>query len=172
MYQIIVSNIIKEQATLELYEKNKKIFETKAYIGKNGITNKKQEGDGKTPLGIYKLGIAFGMHELKNKNYIQINKNLYWIDDTKSKYYNQLIDITKTEKDWETAEHLIDYKEQYEYAIEIKTNNQNIPGQGSAIFLHCSVGSPTSGCVAIDREKMRYIIENIDTEKSEIRICR
>ena len=34
-------------------------IETNAYIGINGITSEKKEGDGKTPLGEFELGIAF-----------------------------------------------------------------------------------------------------------------
>lgn len=161
--KIIVNKINGSKATLTLYENSKKKLETEAYIGKNGITKYKQEGDGKTPAGRFKLGICFGTHkeeEILIKNYIQINENLYWIDDIKSKYYNQLVDITKVSKDWNSAEHLIEFPKQYEYAIEIKVNPNNIPGKGSAIFLHCSIGKPTSGCIAIEREKMQQILSN------------
>lgn len=125
----------KFKAKLTFYEKDKKVLETDAFIGKNGITQNKVEGDGKTPEGIYKLGLAFGTHDRedielnKNIRYIKINKNLYWVDDIYSKYYNQLVDITKTNKDWNSAEHLVEYPNQYEYAIEIKTNTNNIPGK-------------------------------------------
>ena len=64
-----------------------------------------------------------------NIKYIEINKNLYWVDDIYSKYYNQLVDITKVKKDWSSAEHLIEYPKQYEYAIEIKANSNNLPGK-------------------------------------------
>lgn len=111
------------------------IFRTKAYIGKNGVTDNKKEGDGRTPKGEYTIGITFGMHNRKeieldkSIQYVKIQDNLYWIDDMYSKYYNQLIDITKVYKDWNSAEHLINYPNQYEYGIEIKTNINNIPGK-------------------------------------------
>ena len=54
------------------------------------------------------------------------------------------------------------YYKQYEYAIEIKTNPNNIKGKGSAIFLHCSNNTPTSGCIAIDREEMKKVLKIID----------
>ena len=154
-------------------EKNKGILkftkyniEKNAYIGKNGLTNEKQEGDGKTPTGEFELGIILGTNA-KEKNthglkYNQITKDMYWIDDSKSKYYNQLVDISKAEKDWNSAEHLIDYPIQYEYLIEIKTNPNNIPEKGSAIFLHCTNNRPTAGCIAVDKETMKKLIENID----------
>lgn len=157
------------QAKLLIYKNNLKIEETIAYIGINGMTYNKVEGDGKTPKGIFKLGLKFGIHERSAINlpqdteYIQINENLYWVDDIKSKYYNKLVDIKKIKKiDWKSAEHLIDYPKQYEYAIEIKTNNKNIPGKGSAIFLHCSVDKPTLGCIAVNRKIMEKIYSNIN----------
>lgn len=135
--QIIIVEYYKEfeKTILSFYSKSSKVFETNAFIGRNGITTNKKEGDGKTPEGVWGLGIVFGMHKKegiegnKNIEYIQINKNLYWIDDIYSKYYNQLIDITKVNKDWQTAEHLIEYPKEYEYGVEIKSNPRNIPGK-------------------------------------------
>lgn len=140
---------------------NKEIFETEAFIGKNDFTKQKNEGDGKTPIGIYETGILFGTHKILKENYVEIHENLYWVDDIHSKYYNQLVDITKVQKDWKSAEHLIEYPKQYEYAIELKTNPNNIKGKGSAIFLHCSVNKPTAGCIAIEKEKMQEIFRLI-----------
>lgn len=135
-------------------------IKTYAYIGKNGATNNKIEGDGKTPLGEFELGIILSMQK-------DITENMYWVDDSKSRYYNQLVDITKVEKDWETAEYLIDYPIEYECLVEIKTNPDNIPQKGSAIFLHCENNKSTAGCVAVDRKIMKRIIENID-DKTKI----
>ena len=145
-------------------------IQTFACIGKNGVTTSKKEGDGKTPLGTFRIGLFLGTHkekEVKEKTklkYKQINKNMYWVDDSNSKYYNQLVDITKTEKDWNSAEHLIQYPIQYEYLIEIKTNPYNIPYKGSAIFLHCTNNKPTQGCIAIDKKQMEKLIENINNK--------
>ncbi len=94
--------------------------------------------------------------------YQEINEDMYWVDDSKSKYYNQLVDISKVEKDWNSAEHLIDYPIQYEYLIEIRINPNNVKGMGSAIFLHCSNNKATEGCIAVSRETMEKILENID----------
>ena len=41
-------------------------IETIAYIGKNGLTIDKKEGDGKTPIGEFELGMILGTH-LKEK---------------------------------------------------------------------------------------------------------
>ncbi|MFN8605570.1 MAG: hypothetical protein U0Z74_05910 [Romboutsia timonensis] len=45
------------------------------YVGQNGITNNKKEGDRKTPSGIYGFDIAFGLAENPGTNIIwQTNK--------------------------------------------------------------------------------------------------
>lgn len=166
MQKIIVTQLENQsKATFQFFNNDKLQINTTAYIGKNGITDNKQEGDGKTPKGTYEFGIAFGTHNKEKAKvnnfikYITINNNLYWVDDCKSKYYNEMVDTTKVKKDWNSAEHLIKYPKQYEYAIEIKTNPRNIPNNGSAIFLHCSAEKPTEGCVAIETKFMKEILK-------------
>ncbi len=148
-------------------------IETTAFIGKNGVTHDKIEGDGKTPLGEFELGILLGtpskINNVNNIDYKQISEYMYWVDDINSKYYNRLVNILDVEKDWNSAEHLIDYPVQYKYLIEIKTNINNIKGKGSAIFLHCTNNKPTAGCVAVDEKIMKKIMENID-ENTKIEI--
>lgn len=162
-----MDNIIKvTQTSLNRAILQYKDFTTYAFLGKCGTTDSKQEGDKKTPIGLFNLGICFGTHKKEEINkklkYLEINSNHYWIDDSFSKYYNQLVDTSKTLKDWNSAEHLLSFKKQYEYAIEIMTNPQNIPNKGSAIFLHCSVGCPTSGCISIKKEDLAHLINLID----------
>lgn len=143
-------------------------IETKAYIGKNGVTRKKKEGDGKTPIGEFELGVILGIYDkevnVNEIDYMQITNDMYWIDDPMSKYYNQLVKISEVIRDWNSAEHLIDYPTQYEYLIEIKANPNNIQESGSAIFLHCANNEPTSGCIAVDREIIKTIINNINKQ--------
>lgn len=159
------------KAILKMYKNNKKIIETQCFIGEYGLTNNKIEGDKKTPTGEYELGLAFGIETLELDNlknnkieYIKIDKELYWVDDIQSKWYNKLVNINKVEKDWKTAEHLIEYKTQYEYGLEIKINPKSILGKGSAIFLHCTNGKATSGCIAVKKEEMIQILKNIDKQ--------
>lgn len=120
-----------------------------AFFGENGVTSNKMEGDRKTPVGNFKIGLVFGFHKKseidldKSLEYIQITDSMYWVCDSKSEFYNQLVDCNIVSNKWDCAEHLIDYKIQYEYAIEILSNPDNIPEKGSAIFLHCSTDKPT-----------------------------
>lgn len=164
MSQIIYVKKQNKNAILKMYDNYKKIIDTPAFIGKNGMTKLKKEGDNKTPIGEFELGITFGTHDIKVSEeikYIKINKNLYWVDDINSTYYNKLVDITKVDKKWISAEHLTNYPIEYEYGIEIKTNPNNIIGNGSAIFIHCENNKPTAGCVAIDRLEMTKLLINL-----------
>ena len=158
---------VKYLASLTLLDDNlNKELECIAYIGKNGITYNKKEGDKMTPAGTFRLGLAFGTCEKIDNgsiNYIKLNDNLYWVDDINSKNYNKLVDISKQEKDFKSAEHLIDYKV-YKYGIEIKSNPENIKGNGSAIFLHCSSQKATAGCVAIEEKYLKKILSIIDSD--------
>ena len=55
--KIIIVKELKEKgkAILTLYDKLNIIFETEAFIGKNGMTTNKVEGDGKTPKGVFSI---------------------------------------------------------------------------------------------------------------------
>ena len=161
----------KENNQMYLTYKSLKVTAT---IGKNGLTKDLIEGEMRTPIGEFDLGIAFGLHDRseivldENIPYFKIQNNHYWIDDINSKFYNQLIMIDK--EPIISGEHLIDFaNEDYEYAIEIKVNPHNIIGKGSAIMLHCANGKYTYGCVGVQREDMIKLLGMIDSN-TKIRI--
>src|SRR5882672_8538769 len=64
-----------------------------ASISFNGGVPKKQEGDGKSPSGIFKLGKVFSYHDIKKLHmpFVQVDTNFYCVDDVASSYYNTLI---------------------------------------------------------------------------------
>ena len=130
-------------------------FSTGGRVGRNGI-NKISEGDKKTPTGVYTLGQAFGVgnNPGTTRNWLKINSNHYWVDDSNSSHYNKLVDSSITGIQWQSAEHLIDYPIAYKYAIAIDYNLDCIPGKGSAVFLHCSTGNATAGCISIPEGDM------------------
>ncbi len=176
--------------TMEVFENEnlvKKIEDV--WIGKNGVStfDDAVEFDEKTPLGLFDLGVSFGTHDLNiDYPYIKMDDDSYWVDDYKSIHYNYFVEIGEDvdnfgypyivslkEKDFASAEHLMDYMQQYEYAIFIEYNangqiNEEGIGnnKGSAIFLHCHGNKGyTGGCVAINREDMFWIMNYIDRSK-------
>lgn len=135
------------------------VLETSGFVGINGVSADSCEGDYKTPAGLFSLGTAFGTENISiNYPYRIINENCYWVDDTKSDLYNQWVESETIS--WNSAEHLIEYPESYKYAVAVNYNTDPvIPGSGSAIFLHCSNGTPTAGCVSVPENDMKFILE-------------
>ncbi len=165
--QIIDVRASGNRGTLVLFNKSGNHFTKQisisCYVGRNGITYDKKEGDGKTPAGVYTLGQAFGVSTASGctRSYLTVNSNYYWVDDSTSKYYNQLVNAGKTGIAWNSAEHLTDYPSAYKYAIAIDYNTDCVPNKGSAIFLHCSTGSATAGCVAVSESNMLKILQSL-----------
>ena len=121
------------------------------YVGRNGISENKREGDGATPKGLYPIteGFYMGSAPQTGLDLFPITRDTYWVDDPDSKYYNRRVEGTR-DKDWASAEHMIDYDPYYAYGFVVGYNTQAVYKAGSAIFFH--VGDmATSGCVATDR---------------------
>ena len=153
-------------ATFYYYVKKNKKWEeflvSEAHIGKNGL-GKEKEGDGKTPIGVFKFNKYFGIADDPGTKlpYIKLNDSLYWDGDSDSKYYNQMVNI-ETYQDFDKAqsEHLIEEDLAYQYAMNINYNEEGIPKKGSAIFLHCYSNKPyTGGCVALPELNMIEVIK-------------
>ncbi len=136
----------------------KKLISCQAYVGRKGI-GKRKEGDKKTPTGTFGFTHAFGIRKNPGTTlrYIRVNQYLYW--SLRKKDYNHLVDSRKAKGVY--GEHLIRYRPQYNYAINIDYNPENIYNKGSAIFLHCSGSHKyTLGCVAIPEKYMKKVLKN------------
>lgn len=185
--QIIIVAVSDEETRLSFYEKNvdnnvamtneienrtldeewELVLETEAIIGKNGV-GKTKEGDGKTPVGVFRFIKAFGVLENpKTKmEYIEVDESHYWVDDSSSKYYNQFISIDEVTPDWESAEHICEYGESYHYVLATSYNSERIPGVGSAVFLHCTSegAEATAGCIAVPEVYMKKILQKVESQ--------
>ncbi|CAF1495579.1 unnamed protein product [Didymodactylos carnosus] len=127
------------------------------------IGEMKREGDGKSPAGIFKLGDLFGYEDLTftQMNYVKVIKSILCIDDKNSPHYNQIVDMTKIAKDWNSAEEMCRGDELYKYGIFVDYNTDPIvPGAGSCIFMHIRAANnePTDGCTAMDKENILQLI--------------
>jgi len=142
-------------------------FSSRGFFGKSGVRSDKREGDGATPSGVYTFGRAFGVSDDPGSAipYTRAGDNDVWVDDPDSKYYNTWTKGNSSGADWKSAERIIEYPVQYKYAIAINYNTPDIvPGKGSAIFLHCSSGGPTAGCVSVPEAAMVYFLSFIDQD--------
>ena len=137
-----------------------------AGIGKSGfaLPNKKIEGDGKSPSGIFKLGKLFS-YEKQTKTLLenqQTTKDDKWIDDVNSPDYNKHVNGATDAKSYEN---LLLNTDVYKYCTVIEYNrNPVVKGKGSAIFFHLALNPNffTLGCVAIKEEYMKLMISWLD----------
>ncbi len=142
------------------------LFNTNSTLGRMGI-GKEAEGDEKTPRGFYTLDTAFGTEPDPGNfkvPYLQVHDGHYWVGDSESSYYNQLVDIQQTGEvfDKNKSEHLSDIAGiGYHYCMSVGYNKECTPYKGSAIFLHCIEGPVTAGCIGIPKEDMVKLLKNI-----------
>ncbi len=131
----------------------------------------KKEGDGRSPAGLFRLGNGFGYQEFKiNFPYEKYNKNDLCVDDSKSKFYNTIIDKTKVKKDYNSFEHMKLKNNLYKYGITVQHNPNNIPKSGSCIFIHIKSpsGKGTAGCTAMRESKIIKILKWLDVKKNPL----
>ena len=152
---------------------NYKNFKFRCALGKNGIGQKKREGDFVTPKGKYKLiKIYYRADRIKKVRSplkkIKIKKNMGWCDDVNSKYYNKQIEINKK------ISHEKLYRKDSVYDIVVVLNynlNPIIKSKGSAIFLHVAKKNynKTQGCIALKENELLYLVSKIK-KNTQIRI--
>ena len=164
-----VPGATKDRAIVRAYQKMENVWtlrlETSGFFGKNGVMEDRLEGSNATPSGSYTFGRAFGVADSPGSTlpYTKVTENDVWVDDPNSKYYNKWASKTALDADWNSAEHLIQHPEEYKYVLTINYNTDPvIPGKGSAIFLHSSIGSPTAGCISVPDEAMVFFLAFVD----------
>ncbi len=160
--------LIKNKHTLLIGE-----FIFKCCIGKKGSTNKKKEGDKKTPKGTFQIGNLYFRKDRLNKpltslKCVEIKKNMGWCDDTHfPKKYNKLIKIKKKIN----CEKLFRKDHKYDLLIPIKYNFEKpVTGLGSCIFIHLTKDfKPTAGCIALKKKDLLILLKLIK-KKTKIKI--
>ena len=137
----------------------------KCSIGYNGLNKNKNEGDGCTPIGTFKINKILyrpdkiNIHQFNIDSEV-IEKSHGWCDDINSDLYNQKIEFPFEQ----SAEHLYRNDDLYDIICVINYNlNPIIKGKGSAIFLHVVSEdySPTQGCIAIKKDELLQIARSL-----------
>ena len=167
----------KTTATISMHERAadgtwKEVLSTPGYVGKNGLCldADHKEGCGQTPVGTYRFNKAFGIAADPGCAipYVQVDQNTYWSGDMRNgRHYNEMVDIRDyPDLDMANSEHIIDYKYQYQYCLNISFNADGTAGRGSAIFLHCfGPENPyTGGCVAVPENIMKLIMQRVKSD--------
>ena len=149
---------------------NKKRY--KCALGKNGIAQKKKEGDKKTPAGLFSLGKVYyrrdKIRNLKtNLKKIVINKKMAWCDDPNNKFYNKL-----TLTNDKSKEKLFRKDNLYNIIVVINYNIKPIiKNKGSAIFIHLARKnySGTMGCIGLKKKDLLDILKTVK-KRTKIKI--
>ncbi len=167
-----------QSAILKAFEKRENEWRpvlgpVRAMIGRNGFASvvDKCEGDGRTPMGVFSLGIVFGYENDVNSRmpYKQMTSEDIWVDDPNSSDYNMLRKKGKTPA--RSFEDMVLPDHRYKYGIVIEYNtNPVVAGRGSAIFIHVwkDENTSTSGCVALSEENILNLIDWLDPAKSPL----
>lgn len=134
-------------------------------VGRGGVSEDKQEGDGSTPSGLFGIGSAFYITDEPDTklDVFQITDQTYWVDDPDSAFYNQRVEGTQ-DKNWNSAEYMISY-DVYRYGFVVDYNLQAVKGAGSAIFFHIG-DSSTAGCIATAEDMVLAYLKELDKERN------
>jgi L,D-peptidoglycan transpeptidase YkuD (ErfK/YbiS/YcfS/YnhG family) len=146
-------------------------------IGYGGLVrpDRRRQGTGTTPLGTYGLISAFGMHRKSDRwqvRYRKVRRGDYWVQDNRSDFYNRYRNKRQGGFRWwlptsdpNSSERLLDYRGQYEWAIVMDFNWDQVRRRGSGIFLHVNGSGATAGCVSAPRRFIRELMLRLDRER-------
>lgn len=134
----------------------------------------KQEGDGRSPVGVFALTGLFGKlphgwqpDQGRHLPYQTVHAALKAVDDPCSRHYNQIVDIRQTPADWQSAEEMLRSDTRYDLGIIVAHNASPVlPGAGSCIFIHvwAGPGVPTAGCTAMAASQLRCLAESLQAD--------
>lgn len=138
----------------------------------------KHEGDAKSPAGIFALGFTFGkkpLSEIEKKRtlrmpYIKLTPETEAVDDSDSKYYNQIVDRTRVDVDWNSSEKMYEI-DLYGIGLEVLHNSPvKCKDAGSAIFIHVwrGPGRPTEGCTGMNQDDLEALFYWVDSEQNPL----
>ncbi len=142
-----------------------------ARLGVNGLKDRRREGDGTTPTGVYGIGsVMYGSapNPGVKYRYRKVVCGDWWVEDPRSRYYNTFRHVacgrrppfrTNPPGMWQDPV-------AYRHLAVIKFNmNPVVPGRGSAIFLHVSKGRPTVGCISLPLSQLVATLRWLRPEK-------
>jgi L,D-peptidoglycan transpeptidase YkuD (ErfK/YbiS/YcfS/YnhG family) len=165
-------------AQLQRYEKKalwEKVGESVSVtLGRSGLgyattsLPQKNEGDGRSPLGLFDIGSTFGYSSKSSVSmlYYHADEKLICVDDPSDRFYNKmaLLDTRNPPKSFEVMRRT---DEVYRYGAVIEYNREGVAGRGSCIFFHLNSveKKPTSGCTAMDEKPLLEMLEWLNATK-------
>ena len=129
----------------------------------------KKEGDGRAPAGVFYLSKVFGYAAQEQPGwkmpYVSLTSSVECVDDTASKFYNQIVDRSTVAPDWNSSEHMLRPDDLYRWGVLVEHNSPPAQaGAGSCIFMHIwrGPGQPTVGCTAMPQADLESLIAWLD----------
>lgn len=150
-----------------------------AYLGDNGVTWNKRDGDKATPAGEFDILYYIGINDRgSNLKYVPISDGDVWVCDPDSLYYNTMQRNSGT-RDWDAAQAENLYRKFHDdYSAACIMFNYNgdglrsdtaVSGKGSDIFIDGvgSKGNLTSGYgdIKITANDMLMLLGYLDSDK-------
>lgn len=131
----------------------------------------KNEGDGKTPAGIFSLGSAFGYQELVDTqlNYTQMTSDHWCVDDVSMPKYNQIVKKSESPVG-NSTERMLRSDNFYKFGIFVNHNPGALKIKGSCIFVHVwrGLGKTTAGCTAMAEDNIVSLLNWLDASKNPV----
>ncbi|MFT4198188.1 MAG: hypothetical protein QM601_09810 [Pseudoxanthomonas sp.] len=133
----------------------------------------KREGDGRSPAGVFAIGIAFGYAPqfATGLDYRQMQADSWCVDVSGSPLYNRIVDAGQVGQAAVAgaSEHMrLDLYDQgdirYREGFVIGHNAHGLPGLGSCIFAHLRrhPDEPTAGCTSMEPANMDALLHWLD----------
>ena len=165
-------------ASVELWQRAGACWEAVAgpwsgFVGYNGFSDHKREGDGTTPTGLYGIGpVMYGNAPNPGVRYAyhDLVCGDWWDENPASAEYNTFQHVPcgqnpfggDSEALWtETAPYP-------SFAVVEYNTDPVISGAGSAIFLHASTGGPTAGCVSVPLTDLDQLLRWLNPADSPV----
>jgi L,D-peptidoglycan transpeptidase YkuD (ErfK/YbiS/YcfS/YnhG family) len=183
--------------TLSLYEKKGGKWNLSGHswtgrLGKSGLSwgkgihpvpagvPVKQEGDNRSPAGVFHIGGAWGYAPTIRKHptlpYRKVTSRDLWVEDSTSPKYNcNVILDHEPNTAWEKKQQMQQTDPVHSIKLFIAHNAppKAIPNAGSSIFFHIWRGGgsrATAGCTTMDQAKLQWLISQIDPTRRPLYI--
>lgn len=146
------------------------------HFSKPGWGPIKAEGDGRGPAGAFSLSSSFGYAPgsvTANMGvrlpYIQALEGMVCVDDQRSGYYNDILDVRYTPlENWSSSTPLLRRDGLYKWGLVIGHNQDPVvPGAGSCVFMHVDAG-PNGRGTACPEQAMLMLLTGLDPAENPV----
>jgi L,D-peptidoglycan transpeptidase YkuD (ErfK/YbiS/YcfS/YnhG family) len=139
-----------------------------ARVGWNGLAERRREGDGTTPAGVFAIGrVMYGNapNPGVRYRYRRLVCGDWWNEDPSSPTYNTFQHVRcGTRPPFRvTTPGLWQEKRAYRHFAVVEFNMRPVvAGRGSGIFLHAQTGNSTNGCISLPVDKLVTALRWLD----------